>query len=152
MIIKKNKGFSLVELMIVLVVMGIIVSFAYPSYTNQVRKSKRADAHVALNEVVQRLESYFMRHYEYPTGAKGDASYSQLLTGLGYPSTGIISSEGHYEIEIDSKKTIYTVTAKPVAASSQQQDKLCFIMEIKHTGQRSAKNDSQVNTTNECWP
>ena len=54
---KRERGFTLIELMIALVVMAILTAIAYPSYTNQVLKSRRADGIAALNRAAMEMES-----------------------------------------------------------------------------------------------
>ena len=58
MIKKINSGFTLVEVMIVVAIVGILASIAYPSYQESVRKGRRAQARTALSELVQQQERY----------------------------------------------------------------------------------------------
>jgi type IV pilus assembly protein PilE len=94
---KKTLGFTLVELMVVVAVAGIIAAIAYPSYLEQVRKARRADAKAALTEVAQKLEALYARN----------ASYSDDLTDIGYPNstwnnvpTNVPASERYYQIRV----------------------------------------------------
>ncbi|MGP9768012.1 type IV pilin protein [Halomonas sp. AOP13-D3-9] len=64
-LLKGQRGFTLIELMIVLVIIGIVASFAYPSYTRYVQKSVRTDAHAALMQAASELERCFTRNYSY---------------------------------------------------------------------------------------
>ena len=56
---KQQQGFTLIEIMIVVTIIAILTAFAYPSYVQQVRKSKRVDATVALQELLQKLQKSF---------------------------------------------------------------------------------------------
>ena len=56
---KKLRGFSLLELMIVVAIVGIIAAFAYPSYLEQVRKTRRADCSGALAGMGNAMERFF---------------------------------------------------------------------------------------------
>mgnify|MGYP001944455157 CR=1 FL=1 len=60
-----NKGFTLIELMIVVAIVGILAAFAYPSYTEHVRKARRADAQAALLELAQFMERYYTANGRY---------------------------------------------------------------------------------------
>ncbi len=94
---KKQYGFTLIEIMIVVAIVAIIAAFAYPSYVEQVRKSKRSDAQIGLQQIVQRQEAYFSRTF----------SYASTLSQLNYSADTIDSPEGQYV------QTITTVI-KPV--------------------------------------
>ncbi len=85
----KLAGFSLVELMIVVAIIGIIVAIAYPSYQDQVRKSKRTDGHSTILDVMARQERYFSENNTYTTNMKK----------LGYTADPVVSDNGHYKVD-----------------------------------------------------
>jgi prepilin-type N-terminal cleavage/methylation domain-containing protein len=62
---KKQLGFTMIELMIVLVVISILAAFAFPSYRDSVRKSNRAQAKTALMRLMQQQEQYFTQNNSY---------------------------------------------------------------------------------------
>ncbi|MBF6630431.1 MAG: type IV pilin protein [Comamonas sp.] len=70
---KKHQGFTLLELMITIAIIGILASIAYPSYQEYVRKSKRAEGRVALMELIQQQERYMTQNNKY-------ASFSETAT------------------------------------------------------------------------
>ena len=61
----RRRGFTLIDIMIALVIIAILTSLAYPSYLNQVRKSKRAVAKSALLDAADRQEQFFFTHRGY---------------------------------------------------------------------------------------
>lgn len=62
---RRQRGFSLIELMVTVAIVGVIAAIAIPSYTSYVRKSRRADAKVALTSAAQQLERCFTRYNAY---------------------------------------------------------------------------------------
>ena len=74
---RKNSGFTLIELMIVVAIVGILAAIAYPNYIDSVRKSRRSLAKAALMEAAQKQEAFYARN----------ATYTANLADLGYPDS-----------------------------------------------------------------
>ncbi|WP_084389390.1 type IV pilin protein [Polaromonas jejuensis] len=68
---RKQSGFTLIELMIAVAVVGILAAVAYPAYTDSVRKGKRAEARAALMNLLQQQERYLTQMNTYETFAAG---------------------------------------------------------------------------------
>ena len=99
-----KKGFSLIELMVVLTILGIISAIAYPSYQSRVSKSKRSDAKEALLRIQLAQEKWRVSDTDYATHAE-----------LGNPST----DGGYYAINIsDNTATGYTIRATGVGGQA----------------------------------
>jgi len=133
---QKAKGFTLIELMIVVVIIGIIAAFAYPAYQDSVRKSRRADAKTTLGDIASKMEQYYMDNKTYSTGGK-------TLTELGYATATISSYEGYYTISINSESaTSYELLAVPTTKGNQNLDTKCPSMTL---------NNLRVKSPNSCW-
>ncbi|WP_066961788.1 type IV pilin protein [Microbulbifer sp. Q7] len=137
---KKQKGFTLIELMIVVAIIGIIAGIAYPSYMESVRKSNRADAKATLNDVAQRLQRCFTTYNAYNNANCGVAN---SLSGGG----SIQSAEGMYSVTAVLGATTYALTAQPVAGTSQAADTKCGSLTLSNTGVRNASGSYGAA----CW-
>ena len=77
---KNNHGFTLIELMIVVAIIGLLASIAYPSYQEYVRRGARAEARAAIMQMAQLQERYFTDRGGYLVISTGDLSSSTTLS------------------------------------------------------------------------
>jgi len=136
-------GFTLVELIIVIVIVSILMAVALPSYQDSMRKGRRADAKSGLMDAANRQERFMLDR----------STYTDDMTELGFGADPTISEEGHYSIDVEAPDpncpiaTCYTLTATPVAGGAQAGDSFCTSLTIKSTGARTATGAA----ASECW-
>jgi type IV pilus assembly protein PilE len=136
---RQHRGFTLIELMIVVAIVGILSAVAFPSYTEYIRRGHRADARAGLLQAQQWLERAATATGNYPTGA--------LSTTLSWAG----DSTKRYTIAItNNTNTAFTLTATPRGA--QIGDK-CGTYTLNHTGLRGAngKTSDQAGYNPDCW-
>ena len=137
------RGFTLVELMIVVVVVSILAAVAIPSYRNYVMRSQRVDATTALLRIQAAEEKYFLQFNAYTDQLVGAAA------GLDMPT---VTDTGNYGLDIDwgpaGAGVSYVATA--TAAAGQLDDVKCVTFTIDQNGTRQATG-SATNPTIECW-
>ena len=145
--VSHKSGFTLIELMVAVAIVGVLASIAYPSYTAMVRKSNRTDATSELNNIAIRLQRCYTTYNTFdPAEGKCDV-IDQLKV-----STGVKSQGGFDVIKgSDFDKTTYTLTATPITGTVQALDTDCSSFSLKHTGERIAVNGSSADTTSSCW-
>ena len=134
----RQGGLTLVELMVVVAVMAIIATIAYPIYTNQVQKSRRADAKVALETVAMAQERFYTINGEYAAGL----SSLQVSTEI----QGGTSDQGYYDITIarsGADNEQFTVTATAASGGPQAGDSACATFSINHQGVKTPASG--------CW-
>ena len=135
------RGFTLIELMIVVAIVGILSAIAYPSYQEYVRRGYRADARATLLQVQQWLERAATATGAYPT---------TLPTSLTYSS----DHSKQYTISLASgnTSTAYTLNAAPKVGGPQANDK-CGTYTLSNTGLRGAagKTSGQSGYDPDCW-
>jgi type IV pilus assembly protein PilE len=134
----RMSGFSLIELLVVMVVASILMMIAVPSYRQSVIKARRADARVALNDVAQRLERCYTQFGAYDAAGCGIADGAEVA-----------SKEGFYLVtvtmEVVDDVTTWSLSAAPQDAQADDTD--CENLEIDAVGNRSATGDN----TDHCW-
>ncbi len=137
-----QQGFTLTELLIVMAITAIIAAVAYPSYVKQIQKTKRADARIALNDVAQRQERYFLLN----------RSYASTFTDLGYANNTPASPDGEYSLTLsNTTASTYTVNATGATGKGQAKDTQCKTLSLDQRGARSAVDSSGNSTTSSCW-
>lgn len=138
---RAQKGFTLIELMIVVAIVGILSAIAYPSYMSQVRQSRRSDAVQALALLQQAQERWRSNNTTYATNAVLSSAWP---AGLGIAAT---TSGGYYTLSITGTPTAtdYTAQAAAVSTTSQNSDTGCTPLTITVT------NGTAVNGPTSCW-
>ena len=138
---RQDDGFTLIELMIVVAIVGILSAIAYPSYIEQVRKSHRADAQAALMENAQFLERRFTTQNSYLGDWAGADDANGALPVLATPRDG---GTTRYTLSVtDIAANRFTLQATAVGA---QADDACGNLSLEHTGARSASQPGD-----NCW-
>ncbi|MCU7932684.1 MAG: type IV pilin protein [Candidatus Thiodiazotropha sp. (ex Codakia rugifera)] len=112
---KKDAGFTLIELMIVVAIVGILAAIAYPSYQDSVRKGRRHDGMGTLLDAAQKLEVYRSRQSSYTT-TPGDANISTTSVE-GYYGNLTIQAGG-----CGSIVSCFTLEIAPTALNGQDSD------------------------------
>lgn len=135
---RANRGFTLVELMIVVAIVAILASIALPSFLEQINKTRRADGTSKLLEIMQAQERYRTTEFTYTTD----------LTDLGYADPAN-SDEGYYSVTAsscgDGISTCVELTASPIDA---QQGDACGDLSLDSTGVRTKSGSPPLE---DCW-
>lgn len=146
-------GFTLIEVLIVVVIVGILAAIALPSFIDSIRDSRRADAFAALAQVQLAQERFRGNHPQF-AGSITDAPTDDP-PGLGLPAT---SPRGHYTLAISAASaTGYTVTATAVPEGTQAGDAGCQRLRIRvergNIFQGAAGSDGEFDesASNRCW-
>jgi type IV pilus assembly protein PilE len=137
---KKNEGFSLIELMIVVAVAAILVAIAYPSYRDYVLRTNRSSAESAMYDIAQHLERCYT---QFQTYANGSCPTGTMLT-----TQQNLASNFNLALTTQSN-TQYTIQAS--AIGSQTDDTNCQVLTLNQAGVKSATDGGGNDTTATCW-
>jgi len=148
----RHRGFTLIELMVVVVIATILLGIAVPSYMQQIRKSRRTDAKTALLDLAGREERFL---------SINGAAYTATPGQLGYTGFPITVGSGYYQLQAPVicppncaaglPNPSFTITAVPLAGTSQVNDTSCASFTIDSTGRQTALDTGGANQTALCW-
>jgi type IV pilus assembly protein PilE len=130
-----GRGITLIELMITVAIIGILAAIVYPSYREQIVRTRRADGKAALLRAAAREEQYFM----------DNKTYTSDITRLGFPASGK-SDEGHYAVSVTAADAnTFTLQARPL---SPHTDAVCGNLTLNSLG---VKGESGSGSVADCW-
>lgn len=143
---KRESGFTLVELMIVVAIIGIIAAIIYPSYVQYVVKSNRSAAESLIMDAAAKQQLYLL----------DKRTYASTMATLGYSCPGSIQTTvcNNYQqpiaiTNVSSSPPTFTITATPVPGGNQAaRDTKCAAVSVDQAGTKSISGTSTVSA---CW-
>ena len=150
---KIQRGFTLIEVMIVVAIIGVIASIAYPSYQESVAKGRRASAKSVLSEAQTWMERFYSENYRYDKNLQ-DVALDNAAVFPAFFSTAPKPGDGpaSHNITITFTATAYTITAVPIRAGDR-----CGTYSITNRGRKSVigytaeAGANVLEASRNCW-
>jgi type IV pilus assembly protein PilE len=128
---RKSKGFTLIELMVSVAIVGILAAIAYPSYIDYVIKSGRSEGQAAVMKIANLQEQYYLDNRVFTTD----------MTKLGLVASPLITEHGHYSVA-SAGTSAFTITAT-AKGNQASRDSTCATITLTHAGIKGPST--------ECW-
>jgi len=137
-----NKGFTLIELMVVVAIVAILAAVAVPSYQQYVREGRRSECKAFALDVAARQERYFTQESVYSRNDK-------VVDNLGLPNGRL--SENNFCTLLVQRVSSSNDVAFELVMTPQPADPECTTLILTNTGERRATGTIGKNNPEECW-
>lgn len=150
-----DKGFSLIELLIVVAIIGVLGVVATMSYGQYITRANRTDAKVELLELAQKQERYFSNSQ--PIGYAENFIELGVLPDGSSPDDSFVIDSGNYLVAMTADSKAFEITATSVS-TRQLKDEMCRKFSINHRGKEAAEaadtykdGGAKADVSERCW-
>jgi type IV pilus assembly protein PilE len=137
---KYKHGFTVIELMIAIAILGILVVVGLPAYQQHLRKSRRADARITLENLAAAQELYYFHYHRYAEKFSEIRMVEESVLNLP-------SEYGLYAITLAGDDFSWSLSATPTGP--QAEDVQCAVFSLTHLGDHTALDSEGLPSS--CW-
>lgn len=135
----RSQGFTLIEVLITVVIVGVLAGVAYPAYTEHVKKTHRSHIAAVLVEEAQKLERFYSRAGQYSNASGPPVREHETSAGTAL-----------YGINATRSEQGFVLVAQPLAGAAMSGDE-CGEFVLHHTGRRDSTGVSSDASVQRCW-
>lgn len=142
-----SQGFSLLELLIVLFISSILLSFAYPSYQQYILRSQRLEGQLALLELANKMEQHYAKYYNYAQATIGCGSEHDVLANA-------FTQQKYYALKIINASDQHFIIQAIPQNTQGQMDTLCQTLQLDDQGRQmivAGPRGIPEGTWEACW-
>lgn len=132
----RSRGFTLIELLIAVAIVGILATIALPSYRDQMRKSRRAEAQAFAMSVAARQMQFLV----------DTRAYSASLADIGVPTPTSVTAAYDVALAVAAAPPTFSITLTPIGEQGRE---ACGTLRIDQTGNKTATRDGVAASG--CW-
>lgn len=153
-IMNKDKGFTLIELMITVAIVGVLAAIALPSYNSYISRGHRAAARAQLMQAAQYMQRFNAANDRYDADRNGTGVWDVIP-----PTLLVAPAEGTQLYEISNQgannastatATTFTLIMRPIAGRRMENDD-CGAFSITQSGIKSISNNPTTTRISNCW-
>jgi type IV pilus assembly protein PilE len=141
------KGFTLIELMVAVMIVGLLATIAYPNYQHYVQRGRRADAKGTLVEMAQFMERYYSENNSYSSASLPVIASPREGSAVYDIRFGSSCTDGAVSVTTSPESSCFLVQAVPIAGAAMDGDP-CGTLGIDNTGNKIATGNAGAL---QCW-
>lgn len=148
-VFKGDCGFTLIELMIVVAIVGILTAIAYPAYSQYFLKARRTDARNAVLDLASRQERFYSVNNTY---SSSPAALGYGVTATTFPVSVNVNGQSYYTLTASIASAPAGFVAIAIPISPQTADTKCYSFQVDQSGAQSNLDSGGVAlSTTGCW-